>query len=203
MFNLFEKRKNGFALLIATLISGLFLAIGAVIFKISYIEFILSSVGRDSQFAFYAADTAAECALYWDRKYVGNGSDTVSSAFNVYNQADGNHENSNRQRIINGLSTSISCADGSFLSVGNGTNGSNGDFTRGGSAWQTFFRFQVNPGNPNSACAEVVVEKQYNESGNLALSNPANKTLIVSRGYNTCDVNNSRRVERAVQITLQ
>jgi hypothetical protein len=32
-------------------------------------QVLLSSLGRDSQFAFYAADTAAECALYWDLRY--------------------------------------------------------------------------------------------------------------------------------------
>jgi hypothetical protein len=26
----------------------------------------LSSIGRDSQFAFYMADSGAECALFWD-----------------------------------------------------------------------------------------------------------------------------------------
>ena len=29
----------------------------------------LSGTGRDSQFAFYAADVGAECALYWDLKH--------------------------------------------------------------------------------------------------------------------------------------
>ncbi|MBI2038934.1 MAG: hypothetical protein HYT22_01460 [Candidatus Niyogibacteria bacterium] len=29
----------------------------------------LSGTGRDSQFAFYAADFGAECALYWDLKH--------------------------------------------------------------------------------------------------------------------------------------
>lgn len=29
-------------------------------------EVVLASVGRDSQYAFYAADSGSECALYWD-----------------------------------------------------------------------------------------------------------------------------------------
>lgn len=29
-------------------------------------EVFLSTLGRDSQYAFYAADAGAECALYWD-----------------------------------------------------------------------------------------------------------------------------------------
>ena len=38
-------------------------------FAITKKEVILSSLGRDSQFAFYAADTGVECALFWDVRY--------------------------------------------------------------------------------------------------------------------------------------
>ena len=65
----FEKaslRDRGFTILLAALVSAIVLAIGSSIFAIAQKQIILSSIGRDSQFAFYAADTAAECALYWD-----------------------------------------------------------------------------------------------------------------------------------------
>lgn len=65
-------RKNdqkGFTLLLATIVASLMLAVGAAMFSIIKKEVILSSLGRDSQFAFYAADTAAECALYWDFRH--------------------------------------------------------------------------------------------------------------------------------------
>ncbi len=58
--------QKGFTLLLAALISSIVLALGTAIFQIAQKEIQLSSIGRDSQFAFYAADTAAECALYWD-----------------------------------------------------------------------------------------------------------------------------------------
>lgn len=61
-------RRNGFTLLLAVLVSGVLLAIGLAIFNITIKEILLSSSGRESQFAFYAADTGAECALYWDQK---------------------------------------------------------------------------------------------------------------------------------------
>lgn len=63
-----SKRKKGFTLLIAVLVSGVLLAISLAIFNITIKELLLSSSGRDSQFAFYAADSGAECALYWDQK---------------------------------------------------------------------------------------------------------------------------------------
>jgi len=64
----FPRSNGGFTLLFAVLISGVLLAIGLAIFNITIKELLLSSSGRDSQFAFYAADSGAECALYWDQK---------------------------------------------------------------------------------------------------------------------------------------
>ena len=58
--------ERGFTLLLAALVSSIVLAVGAAIFGIAQKQVLLSAIGRDSQFAFYAADTAAECALYWD-----------------------------------------------------------------------------------------------------------------------------------------
>jgi len=63
------RAERGFTLLLAALIASIVLALGTSIFRLAQKELILSSIGRDSQFAFYAADTGAECALYWDVRY--------------------------------------------------------------------------------------------------------------------------------------
>lgn len=60
------KNTRGFTLLLAALVASIVLALGSSIFIIARKQVTLSSLGRDSQFAFYAADTGAECALYWD-----------------------------------------------------------------------------------------------------------------------------------------
>ncbi|MDZ4227110.1 MAG: hypothetical protein U1D26_01385 [Patescibacteria group bacterium] len=64
-----KRGQRGFTLLLAALIASIVLALGSSIFSIAQKQVTLSSIGRDSQFAFYAADTAAECALYWDFRY--------------------------------------------------------------------------------------------------------------------------------------
>lgn len=64
-----KQHNRGFTLLLAALIASLLSALGLAMFSIAQKEVVLSSLGRDSQFAFYAADTGAECALYWDFKY--------------------------------------------------------------------------------------------------------------------------------------
>ncbi len=63
------KNQQGFTLLLAALVASIVLALGTSIFQLAQKELTLSSIGRDSQFAFYAADTGAECALYWDSRY--------------------------------------------------------------------------------------------------------------------------------------
>ncbi len=61
-----SQSQRGFTLLMAALVASIVLMLGSSIFSIAQKQIILSSIGRDSQFAFYAADTAAECALYHD-----------------------------------------------------------------------------------------------------------------------------------------
>lgn len=69
MTNVATKTQRGFTLLLATLISSLVLIIGTSMFSLAQKQVLLSSLGRDSQYAFYAADTGAECALYWDLRH--------------------------------------------------------------------------------------------------------------------------------------
>ncbi len=63
-----KKVYRSFTLLIAVLIASILLALGSAIFDIVSKQIILSSAGRESQFAFFAADTGIECALYWDQQ---------------------------------------------------------------------------------------------------------------------------------------
>ena len=63
-----NTKKKGFTLFYAMLISSLLLAVGLAVLNITFKEFVLSTGARDSETAFYAADSALECALYWDYK---------------------------------------------------------------------------------------------------------------------------------------
>ena len=76
------RGERGFTLLLAALVASIVLALGAAIFEIAQKEVTLSSIGRDSQFAFYSADTAAECALYWDFRFSYFGTSTPANAQN-------------------------------------------------------------------------------------------------------------------------
>lgn len=62
------NKQKGFTLLFASLVGSLLLAIGIATFNIVLRELDLSSIARESRFAFYAADSGWECAFYWDRQ---------------------------------------------------------------------------------------------------------------------------------------
>lgn len=72
--------QKGFTLLLAALVASTVLALGSSIFVIAQKQITLSSVGRDSQFAFYAADAGAECALYWDMRQNAFGAEAPATA---------------------------------------------------------------------------------------------------------------------------
>ncbi|HRH55251.1 MAG TPA: hypothetical protein PK609_00060 [Candidatus Paceibacterota bacterium] len=61
-------QHRGFTLLIAVVLTSVLLSVGLALLDIAYKQVVLSSTARQSQYAFYAADSAMECALYWDQK---------------------------------------------------------------------------------------------------------------------------------------
>ncbi|MDB5259753.1 MAG: hypothetical protein JWO73_961 [Candidatus Taylorbacteria bacterium] len=69
MMHLSEKsqlKEGGYTLLFAVLITSIVLSAALSILSISRKEFLLSVSARESQFAFYAADSGLECAAYQD-----------------------------------------------------------------------------------------------------------------------------------------
>lgn len=141
--------NKGFTLFIAIIITGTVLLIAAGITGLSVKESLISGTGRESQYAFYAADTGMECALYWD---VQNPSGVSAFATSSASQ--------------------ITC--------------SNQNMIVGGSQISTL-TFTL---SPQPYCVVVTVTKENNGS-----------TRIESRGLNTCDTSNPRRVERAVRAS--
>lgn len=131
------RRQRGFTLLLASLVASIVLTLGASVFSIAQKQVSLSSIGRDSQYAFYAADSAAECALYHDIRFQAFGSTTPQS-------------------------TTITCdkaSNGSDLSVVTSvtTNGTHATSTFS----MDFFARNVVAGTPSSAlnCAQVTIAK--------------------------------------------
>lgn len=194
MKNISIKNNKGFTLLFAVLVSVLLIAIGASMITIALRQVVLSGAGRESQFAFYAANTGIECALYWDIHPKNQGDGTVLYTFPA-----------NGQDLRDDFS-GVTC-DGGQIKDGTGfSNDANNQFTTDGSgySWDTVFdtypndytfRMSIENEDANTLyCAQVTVSKESTVDSRV-------KTTITSRGLNTCDPDgNARAVERALVL---
>ena len=63
-----KKTQQGFALLIAVIFMSVMLSFGLTLGSLGYKQQVLASSAIQSQYAFYAADAALECALYADKR---------------------------------------------------------------------------------------------------------------------------------------
>lgn len=66
-----KDTRRGFALLIAVIFMSVMLSFGLTLGALAYKQQVLASSSLESQYAFYAADAALECALYTDQSLNG------------------------------------------------------------------------------------------------------------------------------------
>jgi hypothetical protein len=166
-------KNRGMTLFIAVVVMGVLLFVSFAVVNVAIKGSLFASSGRDSQVAFYAADAGLECALYWDAK------PATGSAFAT--STSGSPIDCSGSSISNGQAI-----PGSVLPTLIGGGGS-GNPT-------SIFYFTLNQGlNPMTSCAIVTVDKYYTGSNLI--------THIKSKGYNTCDTTNPRRVERGIEVT--
>jgi Tfp pilus assembly protein PilX len=166
--------QKGFTLLLAALVAAIVLSIGTSIFAIAAKEVTLSAAGRDSQFAFYAADTAAECALYWDAR-----TDIHPNTF-----ATSSNSRNNAQSIM---------CNGQAVAVALDTNNP----PTATAATTTFSVTLFAGGSASGNCAQVAVAKVFNQTSN------SERTTIDSNGYSvpcTIIATAQTAVQRSVEL---
>ncbi len=78
-----KSEQKGFTLLIAIIVTSMFLIVSFVVINVALKQLILSYAGEESQYAFYAADSGLECASYWDLKDSNNSAFSTSTAGNI------------------------------------------------------------------------------------------------------------------------
>lgn len=61
--------QRGFTLLISIILATVALVVGLALADVAYKQVLLSVTTTQSQTAFYAADSALECALYYDQQF--------------------------------------------------------------------------------------------------------------------------------------
>jgi hypothetical protein len=190
------KKNKGYTLLFAVLISSLVLGVAVSILNIARKELILTSGARESQYAFYAADTGYECAEWYDQNPNANGyfyfattSWTVGSPSTFTDASD--------------PTPSIKCISLSQASPIT--------LTQVGNAYQFAFSVPLETVGPSGkACADIIVSKEYKDlvlADGSILTNIL-QTTIDSKGYNVgwnttllnCSGTSPKKVERALLI---
>lgn len=172
MIKYFKKKETrGFAILFAVLTASLLMSIGISIFGISLKELSVSTASEGSLIAFYAADSARECALYWDVK-VG--------AFKTYDSITNIRDPKINSIVCNGNEIDISSQAGTYPEF---------DF----SALPVFFNYSSST-SPNILSPEsgLTITKIFNNDSNYI------DTTITAYGHNI-GIGGGKRVERGIR----
>lgn len=190
---LYETHR-GFTVLMAVLVAVLILAIAASIVRIVLKQVRFSGSGRESQIAYYVADTGIECALLWDFRSLELFVDDNNEASEVF--PDSSNTPAIDDTDPNVIST-VKCGEGSIIT--------NALPQLGGSyVWETpvyetdrvtrVFQFVLRDGG-KYMCGKVQIEKWFDSTVGRV------RTKIDSRGYNNCDTTNpTRRYERGLRV---
>lgn len=184
-----SQHNTGFVLAFALLLSSVVLALAFGIFNILLKELVLTSSARDSQIAFYAADSGVECALYWDtHSEIGKDAQGsfATSSFSVASNGStfrSGNINTTTGAPIPKSPDAVRCM---------GANVTNITIATTGTSATTGFTATLN-NNPN-VCSIIKIIKTPGQSI---------ETTIQSYGYNRCDLDNTstRKVERAIVVT--
>jgi hypothetical protein len=184
-----KPSHRGFTIFFAVLVASLSLAVGVVIYDLLIRSLSLSQISTQSQYSIYAADTGAECALYWDLKYASiSPSDQDGSAFATSSKILASDVGTGQAVVCNNQNiTTASSISGFNNTVGNSNAG--WEITSTANAATTTFWISM-ASAAAAPCAKVEVGKSGNPS----------QTTIVSHGYNTCAAGNNLRVERILQV---
>jgi Tfp pilus assembly protein PilX len=185
------NKQKAFVLLFSVLVSSLVLAVGISIISIALKQVVLSGSGRDSQFAFYAANTGAECALYWDLSRDSNDNQVFATSTEGLNFDVSEVKCLNNQLAVDTEDMNSDCDPD--ISSDLGWCIETADYPK----IKTKFRIQY--GGDRPYCADVVVTKEIIPIGQVNAGLVAT-TTVTSRGYNTCDSANPRRIERALEF---
>jgi hypothetical protein len=182
--------NRGFTIFIAVLVSSLALAVGLAIYDLLLREISLSQTASQSQFAIFAADTGAECALYWDSQC----SLTGCASRSVFATSTSNKTGGNGTAFPPVSGVVCNSQDVAATAVAAGTwpvTVAPDGPPKVGEATTTF-TVLINAANASGPCAIVTVAKW---------NGTPSRTDITSRGYNICVNNGSTRLERALHVS--
>lgn len=63
---IYKRRNAGFTLLVAIMVTALILLVSFVVANVTLKQLLISQSAKESQYAFYNAESGMECAMFWD-----------------------------------------------------------------------------------------------------------------------------------------
>ena len=186
-------RNKGFTIYVAIILVTTLLTIGIGVLNITLRELVLTSVGKESLKAFFAADAGLDCAFYHDTEdpLVKYYADPVRLYTGLPMPTNGTQVMCNNQFFHIGPAGSPGGSGYECFLSGNPTHLN--DYCR------TNFTPSTIPGSEldllNATCARITVEKRIVELVGLT---PIVRTQIRSDGLNTCISGTPRRVQRTL-----
>ena len=179
-------KSMGIALVISVIIVSIVLAVGIGVSNIVSTEISLSNTGRQSQFAFYAADVGVDCAIYWDTAHQGLSqsafaTSTPSGQNTLANACAGD------TLTVGGTASCVNSLDGSGISSACGS----GDKKAGVSTFILTF--------DNGSCSKVTVIKRQDQ----LVAPTAIETFIHADGFSAaCNSTSPRVFQRSLETTV-
>ncbi len=173
------KQKKGFTLLLSLLVSSAVLLGSYAISNVLFYQLKQVSNNKESIKAFVSADNGIECAIFYDEQDSDEKYAFVPTDYP-------NLETPRDEAVINCASTSNATNGDSMISSQETVSLNQGEGT------QNIFEI-IYGDDDNSPCARVTVKKTLNNDGGI-------ETVIESRGYNRCNPELPRRIERAVRV---
>jgi hypothetical protein len=186
--NISYNNKRGISLVIAVLIGFTSILIGFAVANLALKEVILSGSVRDSEIAFYAANSGIECGLFEDLR---------SLAFDPEDIPIG-PLNCNNQSVA--ITFNVLLSDGSDpFCIGDFDDRGQQHISLG--CWElTTDNISLEEGNNDAPCFNLrVVKEKFSTDDGLGGVFTYFTTALESRGHNTCNVNTTRRLERAIR----
>lgn len=177
MNKLYSKKKNdGFALFVAVTISGIIVFISFIISNIALKETNFSIAAKESQKAFYNAQSGIECLQYWDSNYNPDNDGATKGSKSAFEYA--------------GQQVTIYCGGTSYVVRPQfGTvNGINKIITElnGVRLGQT----------SANGCVDLRVERDYKQASEFS-----GRVRFEALGYNKCD--GANRIQRGLDETTR
>jgi hypothetical protein len=188
--NLTHKNKRGVSLLIATLIGFTAILIGFAVANLALKEVIFSGSVRDSEIAFYAANSGVECGLFADLRNLAFDPDGQS-----FGPLDCNSQ------TVSVISTDPPPEpDEDQFCIGDFTDNLGNLHTHQGCWELTTGDISLEEGDTNAPCFNLrVVKEKFLTVDELGGDFTYFATALESRGYNTCNTETTRRLERAIR----